>query len=150
MRCPFCGSRETRVLDKRDADDVAVTRRRRECQKCGGRFTTYERPEMANLMVVKKDGRRQPFDRSKLRNSIQTACTKRPISAETIERLVDQIEASLRTRDALEVPSHLVGDLVVEKLRALDQVAYIRFASVYRSFADVSSFEDELRKLLRA
>ena len=149
MRCPFCGSRETRVLDKRDADDVAVTRRRRECQSCGGRFTTYERPEIANLMIVKKDGRRQPFDRSKLWSSIQTACTKRPISSETIERLVDQIEATLRSRDGLEVPSSIVGDLVIEKLRALDHVAYIRFASVYRNFADISSFEDELRKLLK-
>jgi transcriptional repressor NrdR len=149
MRCPFCGSRETRVLDKRDSDDLALTRRRRECQSCGGRFTTYERPEIATLMVVKKDGRRQPFDRSKLRGSIQTACTKRPISAETIERIVDQIETTLRSRDLLEVPSSLIGDLVVEKLRAVDQVAYIRFASVYRAFADVSSFEDELRKLLK-
>jgi transcriptional repressor NrdR len=148
MRCPFCGSRETRVLDKRDSDEVAVTRRRRECQGCGGRFTTYERPEIATLMVVKKDGRRQPFDRAKLRSSIQTACAKRPISAETIERMVDQIEATLRSRDLLEVPSSVVGDLVVEKLRAIDHVAYIRFASVYRAFADISSFEDELRKLL--
>ncbi len=149
MRCPFCASRDTRVLDKRDSDDVALTRRRRECQACGGRFTTYERPEIATLMVVKKDGRRQPFDRAKLRASIQTACAKRPISAETIERLVDQIETTLRGRDALEVSSSVIGDLVVEKLRALDQVAYIRFASVYRAFADISSFEDELRKLLK-
>ncbi len=149
MRCPFCASRDTRVLDKRDSEDVAVTRRRRECQSCGGRFTTFERPEVATLMVVKKDGRRQPFDRAKLRSSIQTACAKRPISAETIERMVDQIDAALRSRDVLEVPSSIVGDLVVEKLRALDQVAYIRFASVYRAFADISSFEDELRKLLK-
>ncbi len=126
-----------------------MTRRRRECQSCGGRFTTYERPEMAALMVVKKDGRRQPFDRAKLRASIQTACTKRPISAETIERLVDGIEAELRSRDTLEVPSSVLGDVVVERLRSVDQVAYIRFASVYRQFADISSFEDELRKLLK-
>ncbi|MDP8921677.1 MAG: transcriptional regulator NrdR [Chloroflexota bacterium] len=150
MRCPFCSSRDTRVLDKRDADDVSVTRRRRECQSCGGRFTTYERPEMAALMVVKKDGRRQPFDRAKLRASIQTACTKRPISAETIERLVDGIEAELRARDTLEVPSKVLGDVVVERLRSVDQVAYIRFASVYRQFADISSFEDELRRLLKS
>ena len=149
MRCPFCASRETRVLDKRDSEDVALTRRRRECLTCGGRFTTYERPEIATLMVVKKDGRRQPFDRAKLRSSVQTACAKRPISAETIERLVDQIETTLRSRDVLEVSSSVIGDLVVEKLRALDQVAYIRFASVYRAFADISSFEDELRKLLK-
>ncbi len=136
------------MLDKRDADDVALTRRRRECQGCSGRFTTYERPETANLMVVKKDGRRQLFDRTKLWGSIQTACAKRPISAETIERMVDQIEATLRNRDLLEVPSSVIGDLVVEKLRLVDHVAYIRFASVYRAFADISSFEDELRKLL--
>ena len=149
MRCPFCSSRDTRVIDKRDADDVAMTRRRRECQQCNARFTTYERPEMSTLMIVKKDGRRQPFNREKLRASIQTACTKRPISAETIERLVDGIEAELRGRDTLEVPSSVLGDVVVERLRSVDQVAYIRFASVYRQFADISSFEDELRKLLK-
>jgi len=150
MRCPFCSSRDTRVLDKRDADDVAMTRRRRECQQCNGRFTTYERPEISTLMIVKKDGRRQPFDRAKLRASIQTACTKRPISAETIEQMVDQIERSLRTRDGLEVQSSVVGDHVIDRLRALDEVAYIRFASVYRAFTDVSSFEDELRRLVKS
>jgi transcriptional repressor NrdR len=149
MRCPFCSSRDTRVIDKRDADDVAMTRRRRECQQCTARFTTYERPEMSTLMIVKKDGRRQPFNRDKLRASIQTACTKRPVSAETIERMVDQIEGALRKRDGLEVPSSVVGDHVIERLRALDQVAYIRFASVYRAFADISSFEDELRSLIK-
>jgi transcriptional repressor NrdR len=100
-------------------------------------------------MIVKKDGRRQPFDRAKLRASIQTACTKRPISAETIERMVDQIESALRKRDGLEVQSSIVGDHVIDRLRALDEVAYIRFASVYRAFTDVASFEDELRKLIR-
>ena len=100
-------------------------------------------------MIVKKDGRRQPFDRAKLRASIQTACTKRPISSETIERMVDQIESALRKRDGLEVQSSVVGDHVIDRLRGLDQVAYIRFASVYRAFADISSFEDELRKLIR-
>src|SRR5919206_3384405 len=145
MRCPFCSSRDTRVVDKRDAEDLALTRRRRECQQCNSRFTTYERAEMSTLVIVKKDGRRQPFDRQKLRASIETACAKRPISAESIEQMVDQIEMSLRRRDGLEVPSSVVGDLVIARLRALDQVAYIRFASVYRAFADVSSFEDELR-----
>ncbi|MBI4492326.1 MAG: transcriptional repressor NrdR [Chloroflexi bacterium] len=148
MRCPYCSAGKTRVIDKRDADEAAVTRRRRQCLVCEGRFTTLERPEVVSLMVAKKDGRRQEFDRAKLRASIQKACTKRPISAETIERLVDQIEAELRGRDVLEVPSRVVGDLVVEKLRGLDKVAYIRFASVYRAFADISSFEEELRKLL--
>src|SRR2546430_14151983 len=110
MRCPFCSSRDTRVLDKRDADEVAMTRRRRECQQCSSRFTTYERHEMSALVIVKKDGRRQQFDRAKLRASIQTACAKRPISAETIERMIDQIEASLRRRDGLQVPSSGAGD----------------------------------------
>lgn len=105
---------------------------------------------MTTLMIVKKDGRRQPFNREKLRASIQTACTKRPISAETIERMVDQIESALRKRDGLEVQSSIVGDHVIDRLRALDQVAYIRFASVYRAFADISSFEDELRKLIKS
>lgn len=149
MRCPSCGARETRVLDKRDSDENSSTRRRRECQACLRRFTTYERPEVANLILVKKDGRRQVFSREKLRESLQKACTKLPISAESIERIVDQVESGLRARDALETPSSVVGDLVMEKLRVLDKVAYIRFASVYRAFADVSSFEDELRKLLR-
>jgi transcriptional repressor NrdR len=114
------------------------------------RFTTFERPETHNLMLVKRDGRRQEFDRTKLRAAVQVACTKRPISSSTIERMLDQIEAELRSRDALEVSSVVVGDLVMEKLRALDQVAYIRFASVYRAFADLSSFEQELDKLLRS
>jgi transcriptional repressor NrdR len=138
------------VLDKRDVEDVSMTRRRRECQQCNGRFTTFERPEITTLMIVKKDGRRQPFNREKLRASIQTACTKRPISAEIIERMVDQIESALRKRDGLEVQSSVIGDHVIDRLRALDQVAYIRFASVYRAFADISSFEDELRKLIKS
>jgi transcriptional repressor NrdR len=149
MRCPNCGSRETRVLDKRDSEDGPMTRRRRECHGCTRRFTTYERPEMSHLILVKKDGRRQEFDREKLRGSLQKACTKLPISSETIARIVEQVEADLRARDMSEVPSTIVGDLVMEKLRALDKVAYIRFASVYRAFADVSSFEDELRKIMR-
>ena len=150
MRCPYCAAGKTKVVDKRDTEDAAVTRRRRKCLACQGRFTTLERPEAMSLVIVKRDGRRQEFDRSKLRASIQKACAKRPISSERIERLVDQIEAALRSRDALEVPSTVVGDLVVEKLRDLDHVAYIRFASVYQAFADLSSFEEELRKLLRA
>lgn len=148
MRCPFCSATKTRVVDKRDNDEAAITRRRRECLACQGRFTTLERPEVTTMVIVKKDGRRQEFDRGRLRASIQKACAKRPISAEMIERMVDQIESELRSRDVLEVPSRVVGDLVVEKLRGLDKVAYIRFASVYRNFADVSSFEEELRKLL--
>jgi transcriptional repressor NrdR len=147
MRCPVCHSPDTRVLDKRDSADASTTRRRRQCAACLHRFTTYERPEMAALIVVKSDRRRQEFDPNKLRTSLQLECTKRPISAETIERSVEQIEAELRARDAAEVPSSVIGDLAMDKLRQLDQVAYIRFASVYRAFTDVSSFEDELKHL---
>jgi transcriptional repressor NrdR len=147
MRCPACHSPDTRVLDKRDSADASTTRRRRQCHACLTRFTTYERPETSVLMVVKSDRRRQEFDREKLRHSLQVACTKRPISAETIDRMVEQIEAELRARDQAEVPSSVIGDLAMGKLRQADQVAYIRFASVYRAFADVSSFEDELRQL---
>jgi transcriptional repressor NrdR len=112
------------------------------------RFTTYERPDTSSLMVVKSDHRRQEWNPDKLRRSLQVACTKRPISAETIERTVEQIEAALRNRDTAEVPSSVIGDLAMDKLRQLDQVAYIRFASVYRAFADISSFEDEVRRLI--
>ena len=147
VRCPACRSPDTRVLDKRDSADASTTRRRRQCHACLTRFTTYERPELSVLMVVKSDRRRQEFDRDKLRRSLQLACTKRPISGETIDRMVEQIEAELRAREEAEVPSKVIGDLAMAKLRQLDQVAYIRFASVYRAFADVSSFEDELRQL---
>jgi transcriptional repressor NrdR len=148
MRCPVCRSPDTRVLDKRDSADASTTRRRRQCGACLHRFTTYERPDTTALMVVKSDHRRQEFDPDKLRRSLQVACTKRPISAETIERTVEQIEAELRGRDVAEVPSSVIGDLAMDKLRQLDQVAYIRFASVYRAFADVSSFEDEVKRLI--
>jgi transcriptional repressor NrdR len=148
VRCPYCASRETKVVDKRDGD--GVTRRRRRCSSCAGRFTTYERPEIARLFVVKKDGRREEFSRAKLRAGIEKAVTKRPVSAEAIERLLEEIEADLRRREGLEVPAPVLGELVMDKLRLLDKVAYVRFASVYRAFADVSSFEEEVRKLLPA
>lgn len=148
MRCPSCLSQETRVLDKRDSADASTTRRRRLCPACNTRFTTYERPDASTLIVVKRDRRRQEFDRQKLRHSVQIACTKRPISAETINRLVEQVETDLRARDASEVSSKAIGDAVIDKLRQIDPVAYIRFASVYRAFADISSFEDELRGLI--
>jgi transcriptional repressor NrdR len=136
------------VLDKRDSADASTTRRRRLCGACSHRFTTYERPDASTLMVVKSDQRRQEWNPDKLKRSLQVACTKRPISAETIDRTVEQIEAELRARDTAEVSSSVIGDLAMEKLRHLDQVAYIRFASVYRAFADISSFEDEVRRLI--
>ena len=150
MRCPYCGHLEDRVVDSREAQEGQATRRRRECLGCGRRYTTYERVEDVLPQVVKKDGRREEFNRPKLRNGIAKACTKRPVSAEAIERLLEEIEAELRRREGLEVPAEAVGELVMEKLRTLDKVAYIRFASVYRNFADVSSFEEEVRKLLPA
>src|SRR5215216_3899513 len=148
MRCPVCRSPDTRVLDKRDSADASTTRRRRQCGTCAHRFTTYERPDTSSLIVVKNDQRRQEWNAEKLRRSLQVACTKRPISAQAIERAVEQIEAELRARDGAEISSSVIGDLAMEKLRQLDQVAYIRFASVYRAFADISSFEDEIRRLI--
>ena len=147
MRCPVCRSPDTRVLDKRDSADASTTRRRRQCGACSHRFTTYERPDTSTLMVVKSDQRRQEWNPDKLRRSLQVACTKRPISAETIERTVEQIEAELRARDTAEVPSSVIGDLAMEKLRHLDQVAYIRFASVYRSFETPDDFREVVQEV---
>ncbi|KKR51338.1 MAG: Transcriptional repressor NrdR [Candidatus Curtissbacteria bacterium GW2011_GWA1_40_16] len=149
MICPFCANDATKVLDKREGDFGKVTRRRRECQKCGRRFTTFERAETLDLLVVKKDGKREIFDRTKLRGGIIKACEKRPVSAESIEKVIDEIEADLRKSSASEVPSKTVGEQVTKKLKKLDKVAYIRFASVYRQFADISDFENELAKLSR-
>lgn len=149
MRCPYCSSAETRVVDSRDVGELEITRRRRECRRCKKRFTTYERVETIDLVVIKKDGRRERFDRGKLLAGIQKACEKRPISSERIEKLVEEIERELRNMDTLEVESSKVGELVMRKLKKLDKVAYIRFASVYRSFADIESFENELRALRR-
>jgi transcriptional repressor NrdR len=146
MKCPYCSSPNTRVIDKRDSEDLSVTRRRRRCAACGARFTTYERAEAASLFVVKKDGRREEFSTVKLRSGITKACAKRPVSAEAIEQLVAEIEADLRRREGQEVSHAVLGEVVMNKLRALDNVAYIRFASVYRAFADLSSFEEEIQR----
>jgi transcriptional repressor NrdR len=150
MKCPFCGALPTKVLDKRDSEDGTVTRRRRRCTSCGGRFTTYERAELVSLVVVKKDGRREEFSRAKLRSGITKACAKRPVSASAIEQLVNDIESELRRREGPEIHHTMIGELVMEKLRLLDHVAYIRFASVYRAFADLSSFEEEIERAKRA
>ncbi len=146
MKCPFCREGETRVVDSRESEDA--TRRRRECEneKCSKRFTTYERLEMEQ-MVVKKDGRREAFDREKLKNGITRACQKRPISADQINALVDEIEREIKTGGENEVASTLVGEKVMEKLKKLDKVAYIRFASVYNEFEDVKQFEKEAKKI---
>lgn len=147
MICPFCAHELTRVVDKREGDSGKITRRRRECQKCGRRFTTFERVETLDLLVIKKEGKREIFDRVKLRSGIIKACEKRPVSAGDIEKVIDEIEAELRKENTSEVSSKKIGELVTKKLKKLDQIAYIRFASVYRQFADISDFEKELAKL---
>jgi transcriptional repressor NrdR len=151
MRCPYCSGSESKVVDKRDAPDVGHIRRRRECLNpgCGKRFTTYERVEDIDLSVVKKDGRRERFDRNKLLNGVLKACEKRPIPRENIEKLVDDIGAFLRTHPSTEIESKVIGELVIRKLRSMDKVAYIRFASVYKEFDDLDSFKEELEKLLK-
>jgi transcriptional repressor NrdR len=146
MRCPYCTHRETDVIDTRDTDDFRI-RRRRQCGKCKRRFTTYEEVEKEDLFVIKKDGRREKFDRHKLLSGLEKSCEKRPVSREKIEQVADFVEVRLRKTGKKEVSANQIGELVMERLRKVDEVAYIRFASVYRSFADVESFEDALKKL---
>ncbi|MEM4244639.1 MAG: transcriptional regulator NrdR [Candidatus Nanoarchaeia archaeon] len=147
MRCPFCSSDDLKVVDKRPTALHDAIRRRRECLSCSKRFTTYERIENINLVVIKKDGRREPFDRNKVRSGIVKACQKRPVSIDQIEKLVDDVEYKLRRKKSLEIPSRLIGELVIKKLRSMDKVAYIRFASVYKEFDDPKFFEDEVKLL---
>lgn len=147
MICPFCSHGETKVVDKREGAGGKTTRRRRECQKCGRRFTTFERVETLDILIIKKDGKREIFDRAKLRSGIIKACEKRPVSAENIEKIIDEIEAELRKSANSEVSSKKIGELATKRLKKIDEVAYIRFASVYRQFADISDFEKELAKL---
>jgi transcriptional repressor NrdR len=147
MRCPQCGERETRVVDSRDLDDSATIRRRRECASCAMRFTTYERVEAARLVVVKRDGTRQEFDRDKLAAGLRKALTRRPVPAGSAETAADEIEADLRASGTNEVPSSRVGALAMEQLRSIDQIAYIRFASVYQSFEDLEDLKREVDSL---
>jgi transcriptional repressor NrdR len=140
MRCPQCGANEDKVVDSRDSRDGRAIRRRRECLKCQKRFTTYEMVEEVSLMVVKKDGRREPFNRQKILTGIRRACEKRPISLEQMEGIVDEIEKTLHASFEREIKTTAIGNLVMEKLKALDKVAYVRFASVYREFEDTSDF----------
>jgi transcriptional repressor NrdR len=149
MKCPFCGSSESKVIDKRETDNDESTRRRRECLTCQKRFTTYENVELASLTVIKKEGVRQQFDRRKILSGLIKACEKRKISIQQLEKVADEIEADLRNLGVPEIPSQLVGEKVMEKLKALDDIAYIRFASVYREFTDLTSFEKELKTLLK-
>ena len=149
MRCPFCKEEDSRVIDSRSADDGNTIRRRRECTTCGKRFTTYETVEKIPLMVIKTDGRRVVFDRNKLLNGLIRSCDKRDIPTERIVALADEIEKELRNTMDREVYTRDIGELVMEKLKNFDEVAYIRFASVYRKFADISGFREELEALLR-
>jgi len=149
MKCPYCGSSETRVVDKRESEDQRAIRRRRECTKCGKRFTTYERVETLDILVIKKDRTREPFDRNKVRSGIVKACIKRPVTAEQIDKLVDEVEAEVRLRPEKEIESKKIGEMVITKLRKLDKVAYIRFASIYREFTDLADFQKALRGLLK-
>ena len=147
MRCPHCGERDTRVVDSRDLDESATIRRRRECTVCSTRFTTYERVEAARLVIVKRDGTRQEFDRDKLASGLRKALTRRPVADDAADLAADAIEAELRAAGMTEVPSSRVGALAMEALRSLDQIAYIRFASVYQSFEDLEDLKREVDTL---
>lgn len=148
MRCSFCGYKEDKVVDSRSIQEDRAIRRRRECLKCGKRFTTYEYIEEPSLLVIKKDGRRQPFDRKKILSGIIKACEKRPVSMDKMEEIVIQVERVLQKKPAREVISTRIGELVMERLKGLDDVAYVRFASVYRQFRDVEQFMVELKDML--
>lgn len=148
MKCPFCGCWDSKVIDSRPCDEGGSIRRRRECQKCGKRFTTFETVEKIPLMIIKRDGSRQAFDREKLLRGMIRACYKRQVSTESLENAANAIEQELRNSMKREIPTELVGELVMEKLKALDDVSYVRFASVYRQFQDITTFRDELNKLL--
>lgn len=148
MRCPACGHEEDKVVDSRSTKENSAVRRRRECLKCGQRFTTYEYIEHTPVMVVKKDGRREPYSREKILAGLLRACEKRPVSREALDRLIEDLEATVLSRARDEVPTSEIGNEVMRLLANLDQVAYVRFASVYREFKDVTQFMDELRRLL--
>ena len=149
MKCPYCGSSEIEVVETRDSEDLETIRRRRECLKCEKRFTTYERIENINLVVIKKDGRREQFDRDKLKRGIIRSCEKTKVSMEDIERIVVEVERELRGADSVEVDSKKIGQMVAQRLKKIDKVAYIRFSSVFRRFVDVEDFEKELKRLIK-
>ncbi len=149
MKCPFCQAQDTKVIDSRPADDNSSIRRRRQCESCNKRFTTYEKLETIPLMVIKKDDSRENFDRSKIEYGIIQSCHKRPVSTVVIRKTVDDIENQIYSMEVSEIPTKKIGELVMEKLKELDEVAYVRFASVYREFKDVNTFVDEISKLLK-
>ena len=147
MKCPFCGEENTKVIDSRPAENNSI-RRRRQCEVCGKRFTTYEKVETIPLIVIKKDDNREPYDRSKIERGIVRSCHKRPVSYDQIVSTVEEIEAEIFNKEEKEISSNEIGEIVMDKIKELDQVAYVRFASVYREFKDVNTFMDELKKFL--
>jgi len=149
MKCPFCNNGDTRVVDSRPADDNSSIRRRRLCDDCQKRFTTYEKVETIPLIVIKKDQSREQYDRSKIEAGVLRACYKRPVPVQEINRLIDGVETTLFNREDKEIESKLIGEIVMDKLKSLEAVAYVRFASVYREFKDVNTFMDELKKVLK-
>ncbi len=149
MRCPYCGFHEDRVIDSRPFKNGSSIRRRRECLKCGKRFTTYERIENIPIMVIKKDGRREPFQRQKLLTGLIKACEKRPVSMEKLDEIVSEIESKVQEMNVREVPSSWIGERVIERLKGIDKVAYVRFASVYREFKDIDQFMSEVEILMK-
>ena len=149
MKCPYCSADDTKVIDSRPADDNSSIRRRRKCERCGKRFTTYEKLETMPLMVIKKDNSREVYDRSKIEAGILHSCHKRPVSTQQIEAMVDEIENQIFNMEEKEVATTVIGELVMNRLKDLDEVAYVRFASVYREFKDVNTFMEELGKLLK-
>lgn len=148
MKCPYCGSRETEVVETRDSEDLETIRRRRACIKCEKRFTTYERIENVNLVVIKKDGKREQFNRDKLKNGILRSCEKTTVRVEDVDKIVNEIEMELRGGDSVEVESKKIGQMVSVKLKSLDKIAYIRFSSVFKRFVDIEDFEKEVKKLI--
>ena len=149
MKCPYCNEADTKVIDSRPAEDTSSIRRRRQCERCGKRFTTYEKLETMPLMVIKKDNSREAYDRSKIEAGIIQSCHKRPVSTQQINSVIDEIENRVFNMEEKEVPTSVIGELVMDKLKELDEVAYVRFASVYREFKDVNTFMEELAKLLK-
>ena len=148
MKCPFCGKENTRVIDSRPADDNCSIRRRRQCDECKKRFTSYEKVEAIPLVVIKKDNNREPYDRSKIEAGVFRSCHKRPISVDQINALVDEVENAIFNLEEKEVPSSIIGEILMDKLKDFDPVTYVRFASVYREFKDVNTFMNELKKIL--
>jgi transcriptional repressor NrdR len=148
MKCMYCGCLDSKVIDSRSSEDGTNIRRRRECTNCGKRFTTYEKVETIPLIVIKKDNNRETYDRSKIEAGVLRACHKRPIPAKDINALVDKVELEIFNREEREIPSKIIGEMIMNKLKDLDSVAYVRFASVYREFKDVNTFMDELKKIL--